>query len=514
VKIVGVKAAALTLLLLFEASLLAQQEGAAPPPGDEDQPTTTSTVSAATSHVRIVRLSEVTGEVNVYRGIGESYETALLNLPITESLELRTGEGFAEVEFEDGSTLRLAPFTIVEFTQLARDSAGATATTVNVVTGTTYVSLANTPESHFTLTFAHQRATLSPSSHVRLFMSDHAASLAVLHGEAAIETPTGETAEAKNKTVNFEFLTPTAISQNKNVQDPYDTWDSEAIDYHKHYAKAAAYGTGGGTFGVSDMNYYGRFVTTPCGDIWRPYFAGAVWDPFANGSWVWYPQWGYTWVSPYPWGWTPYHYGGWDYCPNYGWGWRPYGAWRSIPNPPSRLVKLPPPAHHGFRPPHPPMLPPKHGTPTVIAVNPTPANPSRMNPRAGFVIPRDSAGLGVPRETFGKLDRVSGRLDRQGGDSIALNSHPIAVQGSKSDGNSYAAPYRGTGTAVRAPIMAGHASSSGEGPHGSYSRGVSQGSSGASYHTSGASGYSGGGGGGGHSSSSGGSSGGSGGGRK
>jgi FecR protein len=508
-KILCAKIAALTLtLFLFRSGLAAQESNSTPPPASDNPAISTSSESpdtgSAESNVRIVRLSETTGEVDVYRGLGHGYETALLNLPITQGIELRTGEGFAEVEFEDDSTLRLTPFTVVEFTQLVREPSGATATIVNVFGGTVYVSLASTPSNQFTLTFAHQRATLSPSSHVRLFLSDAGASLAILHGEAQVETPTGSTAAAKNKTVNFAFLTPTEISLGKNFEEPYDAWDNQAIDYHKHYAHAGLYGAAAGGYGISDMNYYGRFIATGCGQLWRPYFAGSVWDPFANGSWVWYPQWGYTWVSPYPWGWTPYHYGSWEYCPNYGWGWRPYGVWRGIGNWPSRLVKPPQKPRYGFRPyPSRPPAPPLRGVPSVVAVNRTPPHIATVNPRSGFVIPRDSAGMGVPRATFGNLGHVSGRLDQRGSDSIALNSHPIVVQSARADGHSLAAPYGGAGSAARELTFAGRTSNASEGPRGSYSGGGSRSSySGGGYHSSGGGGgYTGGvsSGGGGHS---------------
>lgn len=496
-KILCAKIAALTLTLLLSGSgLTAQESNSTPPPDSDNQVTGTSSQSpddgTAESYVRIVRLSETTGEVDVYRGLGHGYETALLNLPITQGLELRTGEGFAEVEFEDDSTLRLAPFTVVEFTRLVRESSGATATTVNVFAGTVYVSLGPTPSNQFTLTFAQQKAALSPSSHVRLFLSDGGASLAILHGEAQVETPTGSTETARNKTVNFAFLTPTEISIDQNVRDPYDAWDNQAIDFHKHYAHAASYGTAG-AYGISDMNYYGRFIDTGCGQLWRPYFAGTVWDPFANGSWVWYPQWGYTWVSPYPWGWTPYHYGSWEYCPSYGWGWRPYGLWRTFANFPERLMKPPQKPRYGFRPvPTHPPAPPPPGATTVVTVNRTPPHGSTVNPRLGFEIPRDSAGLGVPRATFGNLSHISGRLDQRGGDGIALNSHPVAVQSAPAGGHAIAAPYGGAGRVVRGSTYADHASTSSAGSRASYAGGSSRGSySGGGYHSSGGGGYSG-----------------------
>ena len=79
----------------------------------------------AESHVRIVRLSYIEGAVTIDRNTGQ-FEKAIVNLPITEGTKLRTSaEGRAEVEFEDGSTMRLAPDTNVQFTKLAlRDSGG------------------------------------------------------------------------------------------------------------------------------------------------------------------------------------------------------------------------------------------------------------------------------------------------------------------------------------------------------------------------------------------------------
>jgi hypothetical protein len=36
---------------------------------------------------------------------------------------------------------------------------------------------------------------------------------------------------------------------------------------------------------------------------------------------------GWTWVSDYPWGWAPFHYGRWDYDNNNGWFWVPDNEW-------------------------------------------------------------------------------------------------------------------------------------------------------------------------------------------
>src|SRR5580698_9663009 len=73
----------------------------------------------ADSQARIVRLSDVQGSVQIDKNTGMGFENAFLNLPITQGTQLRTGDnGRAEIEFEDGSTLRLTPNSSVEFSTL------------------------------------------------------------------------------------------------------------------------------------------------------------------------------------------------------------------------------------------------------------------------------------------------------------------------------------------------------------------------------------------------------------
>src|SRR5579859_5962344 len=79
----------------------------------------------ADSHVRIVRLSYIEGAVQISHGAGGAYEKAIVNLPITEGAKLKTADGRAEVEFEDGSTLRIVADSTVEFSQLSLRDSGA-----------------------------------------------------------------------------------------------------------------------------------------------------------------------------------------------------------------------------------------------------------------------------------------------------------------------------------------------------------------------------------------------------
>src|SRR5436305_9526532 len=103
------------------------------------------------SHARIVRLSYVDGQVRLDNGHG--YESATMNVPLTERDWLQTGsDGWAEVQLEDGSLIRLAPNTVIAFTQLARASSGATLTTVDLDQGEAEFKVTKHDDSEFNVT--------------------------------------------------------------------------------------------------------------------------------------------------------------------------------------------------------------------------------------------------------------------------------------------------------------------------------------------------------------------------
>jgi hypothetical protein len=421
----GISSAALLALMLVGSSSPAQETTApANTPGSEGAEVIaspqTSTPVSANSKVRIVRLSEVKGEVQIDRKIGQGFGSAMANLPVTEGARLKTGNGVAEVEFEDNSTVRLAPNSLIEFPQLELLPSGAKASAVNLVQGMVYVSLVNTKGNQFTLTFGQEKLNLPPDSHIRLDMTAAEAKLAVFHGDALVEGPTGSTDVGKNKTATFNLASQSEPTVAKSVaENTLDPWDHNAVDYHKSFANASSYGNSPYAYGINDMNYYGSFGGGCGGSMWRPYFASANWDPYANGAFAYYPGAGYSWVSPYPWGWTPFHSGSWAFCQGIGWGWMPGGPWMGLANL-GPMASAP----AGVTRPRPPNQPPSAGHPLVVPVNLKPLNTSSLDGHDKFVFRGDSAGLGVPRGTLGKLNGFSGQTAQHGMASTSVSFAP------------------------------------------------------------------------------------------
>lgn len=402
----------------------------------------------ADSQVRVVRLSDVQGEVKIDRNLGQGYEKAFLNLPITQGVKVQTkSDGRAEVEFEDGSTLRITPDTVIEFPQLSLRDTGAKVSVVHLQEGTAYVNFAGGKDDEFTLTFAHEKVSLTHSAHLRIEMADVTATLAVFKGDVEVVGDSGTIAVGKNHTATFDLTDDDHSTLAKDLEpDPFDAWDKQQEQYHELYASNSYSSYSPYAYGTSDLNYYGSFFNVPgYGMMWQPYFAGAGWDPFMNGAWAFSPGFGYGWVSGYPWGWTPYHYGSWAYLPTYGWAWQPGGTWAGYSAP--RIIR--PPAN--FVSPQPPSNP-GHG---MIAVNrgPMPMQFGRSFSR--MEIGKNSAGLGIPRGGIKNLNQLSSTAQQQGFATARVHTAPVGVSWWS---RGYAAPASGSWHGGEGSASASHSS--------------------------------------------------------
>ena len=431
--------------------------------------------SFADSQARIVRLSQVDGDVQVDRNTGQGYEKAFLNLPVTQGTKLRTGtDSRAEIEFEDGTTLRLTPGTAVEFPELARRDSGGRSSNLELKSGTAYLNFKGDKQEQFTLGFGQEKLMLAKQAHLRIEMKDTNASVAVFKGEVDVDSPSGKVNVEKKHSASFDLAGSAPYTLANSLEpDPYDEWDKQQDQYQQRYSASNSFSPY--SYGTSDMNYYGSFYTVPgYGMMWQPFLIGSDWDPYMNGVWSWYPGAGYTWVSSYPWGWTPYRYGSWTYLSSYGWFWQPgstWAGWNTVP----RIANAP----ASFSAPRPPSTPGQ-----TLAVNRgTALGPVRVVQNRSdqkYQIRGGSAGLGVARGSIRDLGKVSQQIARTGSPGTGtMRSQPAAsamrLPPSASRG---VAPRSGVATRSVGP-SAGSAGgsaprmSSGSGSSGSGSRGVS-----------------------------------------
>ncbi len=375
--------------------------------------------SFADSQVRIVRLSDVEGRVQINRNL-HGYEKAFLNLPITQGNQVRTqSDGRAQIEFEDGSALRMAPDTTVEFSQLSLTDSGIRVSNVNLKSGTAYVDFKNTKNDELTLLFGHEKIVLTRPARLRIELSDKDAAVAVLSGEADVEAASGTVQLSKNRTAIFDLAGDEEGKIAKDIEPaPYDAWDKQQDQYQQRYgsngvmANSSPY-----SYGLTDLSYYGNYFNMPgYGLVWQPYFASAGWDPFMDGAWAYYPNLGYGWVSAYPWGWTPYHTGNWTFIPGRGWAWQPGGTWMGVNTRP-RLLNAP----ANFSAPRPPAS----AGQSLVVVNRGPSVTFAGRSTSKLIIQNNSAGLGIPRGGLNDLSKVSGRVNTQGMVTARIHTAPV-----------------------------------------------------------------------------------------
>src|SRR5690242_8566887 len=189
----------------------------------------------AESQARIVRLSLVDGSVELDRAAGQGFERAILNMPITQGMRLRTSSGSnAEVEFESGSTLRLIGNTSVSFGRLSLDSDGNKVTAINVEEGTAYFNVKKKGHDEFAVSFAGREIRVTESSHLRVVVSDSRAEVAMFKGEAELAQDRSVHIK-KDQTIAFDrqagsddIAEGSAYDVAQGVTDePSDTWDKQ-----------------------------------------------------------------------------------------------------------------------------------------------------------------------------------------------------------------------------------------------------------------------------------------------
>lgn len=295
--------------------------------------------TSPTANVRVVRLSDVEGTVQIVRNNQTEFSHAVMNMPLTQGSRIETGpDGRAEIEFEDGSVTRITPNSSLSLALLSTSPTGTLETTLEQPSGLVYYELRSDPQSAFTVTFGQSKVTPTANSTFRVGLASTPAELAVIDGHVQVQGTTGEYTAAvpQGKTIEFQ---PSGSAQytiaDGIIPNGFDEWNDQR---DQEAAKEAANQTpartqqGGGSMleggwgaGWGGLDSYGGWYPMPgYGNVWQPYGAGAGFDPYGFGDWAdMGGGMGMSWISGYPWGWLPFHYGMWSYIGGFGWGWMP-----------------------------------------------------------------------------------------------------------------------------------------------------------------------------------------------
>jgi hypothetical protein len=289
---------------------------------------------------RAARLSFLQGDVTVDHLDNTAGDPAQINMPLAEGARLSTGEdGQAEVEFEDGSVVRLTPNSSLGLSVLNIDPAENFHTQMTLLHGLIYAELRASSKYFYVVDAGGALISPVANTTIRINLDQPPATVSVFDGTVQVEHASTPQADGYKKDVRAgESLTgdPSDSSQysvSQNVEQ--DSWDEWNRARHQAAADEALNRTtvrdrfaGDQGYGWSDLDANGSWYDVPGqGQVWQPMVAQDVdFDPYGYGSWVAYPGAGYVWASGYVWGWTPFRCGCWSYWNGFGWGWSPAGT--------------------------------------------------------------------------------------------------------------------------------------------------------------------------------------------
>src|SRR5579862_5306606 len=279
--------------------------------------------SADSSHARIIRLSLVQGDVRFARAthgdpLADSkadWEAAQANLPIAQGYVLATDNGRAAVEFENGATAFLNENTVLEFYDLSLED-GAHTTRLILRQGS--ASFYGNPAGgdYFSVTGGDFTVEATTRTTFRVNNFDDGSNVDVQTGRVAVLHKKDSTPLGKGQSLTMKAGDETSVDiGGLPINDDFDKWVSGRIDQLVSATNASLQYTNSSTYvpGFADLYMYGSWSSCGFGYGWRPFGVASSWTPFAGGSWIMDPTFGWTYISSAAWGWAPYHYGGWAF---------------------------------------------------------------------------------------------------------------------------------------------------------------------------------------------------------
>lgn len=301
--------------------------------------------SADSSHARIVRLSYVQGDVRFARDFHQDsltdtkavWEGAQLNLPIREGNALSTGNGRAEVEFENGTMAFLGANTVIEFYDLSlREGSRVTRIVLRQGSASFYDHSGN--GDYFSVTSGDFTVEVTEHATFRLENFDDGSTVSVQNGRVNVLQNEKSTPLEKGQSLSVKAQDPgNQVISKTSPNDDFDRWVSGRIKSAQAATNQLQPGAYSGSYvsGYTDLFTYGSWMSVNGFDCWRPFGVGFGWSPFNYGFGNWYndASIGWTFIGSTPWGWLPYHYGGWYFSPAYGWVWNPGGLIYGRPMP-------------------------------------------------------------------------------------------------------------------------------------------------------------------------------------
>lgn len=212
---------------------------------------------SAPEHGRAVSLSLVEGTVIVRGPSTPKWAPAGLNMPIEEGVSVATGRNsFAEIQFENGSTVRLGPLSRIDFTEMGFAPRDGYLNHLALVFGVATISVISRRKDDNLLSASG--AGLEPCGKSEFRTDVHHGRLRVEVFKGRVEVANGSQSEELKK--NQALARNSAGDLQATQMPPMDNWDKWVHARDKQAELAAYSGPGPG-------NYDWERTLPPFGDM-------------------------------------------------------------------------------------------------------------------------------------------------------------------------------------------------------------------------------------------------------
>ena len=291
----------------------------------EDRPQRSDAIRDAAEEgpVRLARFSYIQGNVTWRADDTAEWSVGTTNLPLRQGAQIWvSGGGRAEIQFDDGSLLRLGNDAVVTLQTLYSDAEGEF-TEIKLTDGLAALRL-----KHERSVFQIDTPLVSVKSvgPARLRIgAGSGVEVGVRAGAATVEGPEGRAELKRGDYLDLENGDSPLRVRPLPRDDSWERWNDERDanlaagdeDNRVHRVPSNI------ALVANDLNSYGDWQQEPqYGWVWCPRTTAVDWRPYQYGHWTWVNPFGWTWVSDEPWGWAPYHYGTWTHF-GQRWGWVP-----------------------------------------------------------------------------------------------------------------------------------------------------------------------------------------------
>ena len=273
--------------------------------------------------VRLARFSYLSGDVTWRGDDAGEWSAASQNLPMRQGAQIWVAKGGrAEIQFDDGSLLRLGSNSVATLQTLFSDSEGEF-TEIKLTDGIAALRLKHDRDIYQVDTpFVSVKAT-GPAK-IRVGVGD-GVEVGVREGKVNIEGDQGTTTLQKGDYLDLQDSSSSYDPRRLPKGDTWERWNDERDQNLERASESYRINSLPENIAQSagDLDSYGTWRNdNQYGHVWCPTVSRTNWRPYHDGRWTWVSPFGWTWVSDEAWGWAPYHYGTWVNL-SYGWAWVP-----------------------------------------------------------------------------------------------------------------------------------------------------------------------------------------------